>query len=164
MPEFTEIERKWSCSWDVPASFPLINRSKIERQYLSVNPEVRLTRRIQNNGITHNLTIKGNGVLERTEVRLILDREQYERIRSLIPVSPLLLETKSCLSPEGLRISVKHCVQLDITFAEIEFESLEESHNLDCWKDAIPFFYEEVTDCPAFYVKNMWCKYANLRT
>lgn len=157
MPEpYVEIERKWIYAPPVPENLRVLNRCTVERQYLSVAPEVRLTRRICPGEEHYNVTFKGDGTLQRVEVRIRLSKGEYDQIRRLIIPPPLVLEVQNVEAPGGQRIALKHCVPLDLYFAEMEFDSLEASRSADSWQTDFPFFIEEVTDNSQYYVKNMW--------
>lgn len=163
MSRHTEIERKWKIDRGVPLTFPVVGEGMIERTFLSVEPEVRLSHRVaRQTEHSYNLTVKSGGFLSREEVRIILSEDDYHSIRKIFPVPPLVFHTKTLIGDGGLRIGIKECVQLDLAFAEIEFRSVEESHSMDRWRETVPFFEEEVTGVPRYYVKNMWLDYLKL--
>jgi len=164
MPEpYIEIERKWTYAPPVPENFRVLNRCTVERQYLSTAPEVRLTRRICPEGEQYSVTFKNDGVLRRVEVSKELSEDEYAQIRGLITQPPLILDVRNVLAPGGQRIALKHCVPLGLRFAEIEFDSLTASRSADSWRTDFPFFLEEVTDDPRYYVKNMWKVFCGLQ-
>ena len=111
----------------------------IEQAYLTTDPVIRVRR----DNKDHYLTYKGEGLLEREEYDLPLTKEAYESLKAKADGN--IIRKKRVLIP----LDDGHTVELDIfaepfddlTVAEVEFSSLEESKDFK----APDWFDEEVT-------------------
>ena len=137
-----EIERKFLVA-QLPDKLDRWPHSPIEQAYLCRRPVVRVRRE----GEEYTLTYKGEGLLEREEYNLPLDRESYRHL--------LAKADGGAITKERYRIPLgNHTVELDIfapplaplMLAEVEFGSREEAESFA----PPPWFGREVTYDPAY--------------
>lgn len=148
-----EIERKWLLSSLPPLR--LIEEGYAEQFYLSVNPEVRVRRYVALDRKIKEyfyLTIKGEGTLVRDELELIIPADFYEEVKFLTNKPPI---TKKIYTFElGQHHLIVSNVENRFLYGEIEFDSIDEATNFSFpLDDAV-----EVTDDPAYKMKNYWAK------
>jgi CYTH domain-containing protein len=148
-----EIERKW-----LSKGFP--NRSKscevvessiVEQNYVSYDPEIRIKRK----NSTYQLTIKGDGNIERDEVNIALSDKDYFNIKTSF-TNPLGLINKIYYEyklSDGKKLEVSY-VDDDFYYAEIEFDTLEEAKSYKLPEELSKYLYQEVTNDPNFKMKN----------
>ena len=73
-----EIEQKFIFDELPQNELEFIQHTIVYRQYLSSNPEIRINRRVFDDGEErYNLTFKSENFLKRKEVKMRLSKEQY---------------------------------------------------------------------------------------
>lgn len=141
-----EIERKFLIK-ELPENLDQYKYHDIEQFYILTEPVIRARKKDSK----YILTIKGSGMMARSEFELPLSEEAFNKL---------------CQKAEGLPIKKRrylipyedHTIELDIfespkklVMAEVEFESVEDAENF-----AIPgWFADDVTDNPAYHNSNM---------
>lgn len=150
-----EIERKFLMK-EFPSDLELIHEVDIWQGYVSIEPEVRMHRaKDRNSGKEdYRLTLKGDGVLSRTEIKTDVDEAFYKEALSLMQGEMIYKDYRSyrlgdyvlevCLVDKG--------TPCEFLYGEIEFESEEEANNFV----KPDFLGEEVTCDDAYKMKNYW--------
>lgn len=148
-----EIERKFLLR-TLP-QLPVMDIRYIEQGYLSTEPEVRIRSKFPYGGSrTHTLCIKSNGMLSREEIETTLTPTKFE---TLVPMCGAPLLRKVYLKYQWNDYTLE-CSVVDpgaphsFIYAEIEFATEEEAQAFE----PPSFFGKEVTDDPAYKMKNVW--------
>lgn len=154
-----EIERKLLMEGFPTTGLELLSESLIHQAYLSVEPEVRITRETFNNKRTkYMLTIKGKGDLVRTEVENEISCEQYYELMKIIGKEPIekLYRQYRLEDRNILQIS-----QVDGTYiyAEVEFDSEEEAIIWQPSSDIKHLVIRDITDEESYKMKNYWARH-----
>ena len=152
---FTEIERKFLID-AFPANLPLKREYQVYQAYLSLDPEVRI-RRYEKNGLdsAYFLTIKSGSGLVRREVEFEISREQFYALAEMISLPFVSKEFRVYQLPNGLELEcslVDAGTRSEFMYAEIEFPSAEAAGQFS----PLPFFKQEITENPAYRMKNYW--------
>jgi len=126
-----EIERKFLVSKDLlPRELP--EGDELEQGYLGMDPTVRVRLVTAHDGIRHaELTVKGNGLLSRSEFNYPIPHEDAEA---------LLRKVRRKLG----RFELDHFRERDLWLAEIELADERESFERPSW------LAEEVTHDPQY--------------
>ena len=143
-----EIERKW-----LMEGFPALAHEAELRQvqgYLCFEPStVRIRKTTDSGAESCVLTIKGKGMMSRTEVEVSLDQAQYDVLVPLLaaPMAQKRLRTYALPGGHMLECSLVDEGEADaFYYAEVEFESEEAAKNF-----APPAWLgREVTEEPGF--------------
>ncbi len=143
-----EIERKWLLS-AFPA-LPEVARAEMEQGYLSFGEvTVRIRRSQSGEEVSYRLTCKGPGTLQRTEVELPLQPEQYKALCPLC-VAPLAHKQLRCYRLPGGELLECSAVDADeeggFYYAEVEFPDVKAAKAFQ----PPPFLGREVTEEPGF--------------
>lgn len=159
-----EIERKWLFDMEkVPIELSKTITTYFQG-YISVEPEVRIRRKhvrrsllTIDNEPTYALCIKGNGTLSRIEIQRDITKEEFNQLLEVgnMKTEDLIHKVYYTIPIDKYKLTVGTVdCNLDSTFSygEIEFESEEEAlaFNPPDW------FGKEVTDDPAYKMKNYW--------
>lgn len=152
---FTEIERKFLIE-AFPSNLPLKRACQVYQAYLSLDPEVRIRRYVKDDqDISYLLTIKSGSGLVRREVELELSREQFYTLVEMIPVPFVSKDFRVYQLPDGLELEcslVDVGMRSEFMYAEVEFPSEEAAGRFT----PLPFFQQEITENPAYRMKNYW--------
>ena len=132
-----EIERKYLVQ-KLPENYTVFPCRRLEQGYLCKEPVVRI--RQDNNN--YELTYKSKGLLVREEYNMPLTKESYEHLKTKIDGK--IITKKRYMIPYRT-----YTIELDVfegdlaplTFAEVEFTSVEEAENFI----APDWFGEDVT-------------------
>ena len=152
-----EIEQKFMFDKLPKDELEFMQHTKVYRQYLSSDPEIRINRRVFDDGEErYNLTFKSGKFLKRKEVKIRLSKEQYYDIMDVNGCKDLVCVVWDYAIDESHRISFKKCRDIDISFAEIEYADMEDYHRMQGKIKGYKFVKEEVTENEKFYVKNIW--------
>lgn len=157
-----EIERKWLLKKrpDDCEDLTLFEDAYIEQSYISIEPEVRIRKRVNSNGdINYKLTIKSNGTLSREEVNIDITDLQYENLLKLAEGKPITKDIRNYMTKDGKKLETSIVdKELDTAFiyAEIEFESEEEALKHELYLDAV-----DVTTDNYYKMKNYWLRTRN---
>lgn len=155
-----EIEQKFIFDKLPQNELEFIRHTIVYRQYLSSDPEIRINRRVFDDGEErYNLTFKSENFLKRKEVKMRLSREQYFDIIDVNCCKDLVFEVWEYAIDEIHSISFKKCKNIDICFAEIEYADMEDYHKMQGKIKGYEFVKEEVTENERFYVKNIWRRF-----
>lgn len=153
--KFTEIERKFLID-SFPSDLPLKRACQVYQAYLSLEPEVRIRRYVKEGLDTgHVLTIKSGSGLVRREVEFAISQEQFDSLAEMIPVPFVSKDFRVYQLPNGLELEcslVDKGMHSEFMYAEVEFPSVEAAGQFD----PLPFFKQEITDDPAYRMKNYW--------
>lgn len=150
-----EIERKFLMK-EFPSDLELIREVDIWQGYVSIEPEVRIHRaKDRNTGIENfRLTIKGDGMLTRTEIKTDIDTDFYRESLGLMSGEVIYKDYRSYRLGDYI-LEVCHVDpgrDSEFIYAEIEFES-EEAANKFIKPD---FLGEEVTNDHQYKMKHYW--------
>ena len=154
---FTEIERKFLID-SFPADLPLKRAYQVYQAYLSLEPEVRIRRCMQDGlGGACFLTIKSGHGLVRREVELEISQDQFCALAGMITQAFVSKDFRVYQLPGDLELEcslVDKEMPSEFMYAEIEFPDVDTARQFV----PLPFFKEEVTDDPAYRMKNYWKK------
>ena len=155
-----EIEQKFECK-GLPDDLSQSRKSNLERTYLCLSPEVRLNRRIFENGTERfHLTVKSTGYLKRSEIKIAVTKEQYEAAALLAGTEPLRFEIYEYQLDETHTICVKKCMNFNnICFAEIEYSDMDDYEAFGETVAGLSWLGREVTFEESYYVRNIWKRY-----
>lgn len=152
-----EIEQKYLYKYRPDQELECVMHSVVHRKYLSLNPEVRINRRIFDCGEErYHLTIKTGDYFAREEIKIRLTRIEYEEISQLIPFEDIVIEVFEYKLDQTHLISFKECINVDVSFAEIEYA---DQKDFDMFAGTVArkdYLAEEVTWNPNYYMKNIW--------
>lgn len=165
MAKFREMERKFLYDDRPDGSLPLLRKSTVYRHYLSVEPEVRINRRVFDAGeYKCNLTVKSNETFSRKEIRMPITIEIYRGIEEVIKVDPLVFVVYEYALDSLHHISFKECLSLPtFKFAEVEFQDEAD------YQQTIPrihqyrFLRKDVTEDTKYYVRNIWTQWCKIQ-
>ena len=153
--QFSEIERKFLID-SFPADIPLKSACQVYQAYLSFDPEVRIRRAVQDGrDIACSLTVKSGDGLVRREVRLELSRAQFDALSELIEQPFITKDYRVYQLPGGLELEcslVDKGTRSEFMYAEIEFPSAQSAGQFT----PLSFFKQEITENPAYRMKNYW--------
>lgn len=152
---FTEIERKFLID-SFPSNLPFKQGYQVYQAYLSLDPEVRI-RRYEKEGLDTDyfLTIKSGNGLVRREVEFEISREQFYALAEMIPAPFVSKDFRVYQLPNGLELEcslVDAGARSEFMYAEVEFPSVEAASQFN----PLPFFKQEITENPAYRMKNYW--------
>lgn len=129
----------------------------IYRKYISVSPEVRINKRCFDSGEErYNLTIKNNSTLKRAEVKIRLTKEQYEAISSMVQKPDLVFDIYEFDLDEKHVINFKEGRNINVRFAEVEYETMEDYEEYSRTVEKLPFIGKEVTYDDNYYMRKIW--------
>lgn len=129
----------------------------IYRKYISVNPEVRINKRWFETGEERfHLTVKDDEKLARKEVKIQLSEEQYQELSAIIKKQDLIFDIYEFRLDENHNISFKEGRNVEIKFAEIEYENREDYESYRSIIENLTFLEKEVTYDENYYVKKIW--------
>ena len=154
---FTEIERKFLID-AFPADLPLKRQHQVYQAYLSLDPEVRIRRNEKEGQDTaYFLTIKSGNGLVREEVELDISKTHFYALAKMIEHPFISKDFRVYQLPDGLELEcslVDKGKSSEFMYAEIEFPNVDAAKSFE----AFPIFKKEVTDDPAYKMKNYWTK------
>lgn len=141
-----EIERKFLIK-ELPDNLSECNYHDIEQFYVLTEPVIRGRKRDEN----YILTVKGSGMLARSEFELPLSEESYNKLKS--KADGVLIKKRRYIIPFD-----KYTIELDmfespkkLIMAEVEFKSIDEANSFT----PPEWFGEDVTNNPAYHNSNM---------
>lgn len=142
-----EIERKFTVK-KIPDNLDAYKYHDIEQVYVLTNPVIRARKRDDE----FILTVKGSGMMARSEFELPLDEDAYNKLKQ--KAEGIVISKRRYLIPFG-----QYTIELDIfndpvaplVIAEVEFESIEAANSF------IPpeWFDEDVTNNPKYHNSNI---------
>lgn len=154
---FTEIERKFLID-SFPADLPLIRQHQVYQAYLSLDPEVRIRRNVKDGQDTaYFLTIKSGHGLVREEVELDISKAHFYALAKMAEHPFVSKDFRVYQLPDGLDLEcslVDKGKSSEFMYAEIEFPDVDAAESFA----ALPIFKKEVTEDPAYRMKNYWKK------
>lgn len=154
---FTEIERKFLID-SFPTNFPLKRQYQVYQAYLSLDPEVRIRRNVkEGQDTTYFLTIKSGNGLVREEVELDISKDHFYALVKMIEHPFISKDFRVYQLPDGLELEcslVDEGMDSEFMYAEIEFPNVDAAERFA----ALPVFKKEVTEDPAYRMKNYWKK------
>ena len=157
MIKLVEIEQKFLYEKIPYEEFKLEQHTVIYRKYLAVDPEVRINKRCFDNGEErYHLTVKSNGQLIRKEIKIKISKEQYEALSSMKDKENIVLDIYEFRLDEHHSICFKEGRNIDIQFAEIEYETMEDKERFAKRLEQFTFLTKEVTFDERYYMKNIW--------
>lgn len=158
-----EIEQKFLYNRLPNADLKFLEHTVVYRQYLSIEPEIRINRRVFKNGEErYHLTIKSDKSdihLLRRETKIQLSENQYFEILEINDESDLVIDIYEYQIDANHSISFKECRGVDIKFAEIEYLDLNDYQHMQRYISKWDFLGKEVTKNDDFYVKNIWRRF-----
>jgi len=141
-----EIERKFLTK-KLPENLEQYTYHDIEQFYVLTAPVIRARKKDSD----YILTVKGSGMMARSEFELPLSEEAFNKLCSKAEGLPI--KKRRYIIPYG-----KYTIELDIfkeprniVMAEVEFESLKDADSFI----APDWFAEDVTNDPAYHNSNM---------
>ena len=154
---FTEIERKFLID-AFPADLPLKRQHQVYQAYLSLDPEVRIRRNVKDGQDTaYFLTIKSGHGLVREEVELDISKAHFYALAKMIEHPFVSKDFRVYQLPDGLELEcslVDKGKSSEFMYAEIEFPNVDAAKSFA----VLPIFKKEVTEDPAYRMKNYWKK------
>jgi len=155
-----EIERKFLYINRPDGILTFVQHTVIYRKYISTCPEVRINKRVFGNGeVRYNLTLKGEGMLLREEVKIPLQEKQYFQLSGLVEHSDLIFDVYEYKVDEQHSISFKEGRNVDVKFAEIEYSDYQDYVDSTELLRNMVFLTKEVTYEADYYMKHIWEKY-----
>ena len=153
-----EIERKFL----IKEKLPIIPTEHFhtKQAYISVNPEVRIREKFgvdewSKCGDPYKITVKGDGTLAREEIETPIDEKFYNKILKFIGYNPISKDYYIYYYNSYI-IEVSDVDFGAFTYAEVEFDSIEEANNFVWpWPEIL---ISEETENPEFKMKNYWIK------
>lgn len=142
-----EIERKFTVK-EIPDNLDTYKYHDIEQVYVLTEPVIRARRRDDE----FILTVKGSGMMARSEFELPLDEQAYNKLKQ--KAEGIVISKRRYLIPFG-----QYTIELDIfgepvsplVIAEVEFKSIEAANSF------MPpeWFDEDVTSNPKYHNSNI---------
>lgn len=142
-----EIERKFTIH-KLPDNLDSYDYHDIEQVYVLTEPVIRARKRDDD----YILTVKGSGMMARSEFELPLSQDAYAKLKS--KADGIVISKRRYLIPFD-----KYTVELDIfnepiaplIIAEVEFETIDEANAFTPPK----WFDKDVTDDPKYHNSNI---------
>lgn len=155
-----EIEQKFCYKYIPFLELELIHHTVIHRQYLSVNPEIRLNRRVFDDGKERfHLTVKNVELLARKETKIEITPEQYSRLAQTSSQEAMIFDVWTFRLESDRIITFKVGKNVEFNIAEIEYRNFDDyllsKNNWRKWD----FLIEDVTFNEEFYIRNIWRNY-----
>lgn len=153
----SEIEQKFLYR-DLPkAELQFERHTVVYRKYLCTNPEVRINRRWFETGEErYHLTVKSTECLNREEIKIKLTKEQFLLMDKMIVNDCIVMDVYEYRYDEQHLLTFKKCRDLDIQFAEIEYNTLEEYEKFGKIISQLECLDREVTYDAKYYMRNIW--------
>lgn len=137
-----EIERKFLVS-RLPSQLDRFPHSVMEQAYLCRRPVVR----VRQEGDVYTLTYKGEGLLQREEYNLPLNREAYHHLLAKADGQPITKQRyRIPLGPHTIELDVFAPPLAPLMLAEVEFDSPDQAQAFS----PPDWFGREVTYDPAY--------------
>lgn len=157
-----EIEQKFTFRYIPFSELNILHHTVIFRQYLSINPEVRISKRVFDDGtVKYHLTVKEVNYIVRKESKIELTETQYLELSSAAEKCPMIYDVWSFKTDNDKIISFKVGKNIKSAFAEIEYHDIGEYLIFkDEWVK-YPYIGREVTLDDRYYVKNVWREYCS---
>lgn len=150
-----EIERKFLIDWDQinALHLPLVRQAQSWQGYLSAAiPVVRIrTRQFSDGDTDYILCIKGKGKLARQEIEKELTEQEFEALKSLLPI-PMIFKDYRVFELEDGHLLECSLVDNRFAYAEVEFDSVEEANAFVM----PPFLLKDVTEDPYYSMSGYW--------
>lgn len=153
--QFAEIERKYLLT-SFSTDLPLKRQFEVYQAYLSIDPEVRIRRNVvSGKDVAYFLAVKSSGSMVRHEVEMYIRAEHFYALADMVPQRFIKKNFRIYELPNGLELE---CSQVDegwdteFIYAEVEFPSVEEAESFTPSFE----FEKEITDDPAYKMKNYW--------
>ena len=145
-----EIERKFRLE-RFPEQLPLLEKSVVCQGYLSTRPAVRIRSSEKNGQMSYILCIKGKGKLARQEIEKELTEQEFEALKSLLPI-PMIFKDYRVFELEDGHLLECSLVDNRFAYAEVEFDSVEEANAFVM----PPFLLKDVTEDPYYSMSGYW--------
>ncbi|MDE7242909.1 MAG: CYTH domain-containing protein [Oscillospiraceae bacterium] len=153
--QFTEIERKFLLE-SFPDDLPLIKEFQVFQAYLSINPEVRIRRNVEDGqDAAYFLAIKSGGKLVRQEVELHISKEHFYALAEMITQPFIIKDFRRYQLPGGLELECSYVDKgrgTEFMYAEVEFPSVQAAEDFV----PLPNFTADVTNDSSYKMKNFW--------
>lgn len=153
--QFAEIERKFLLE-SFPTDLPLKQRLTVYQAYLSIEPEVRIRRKVRFlTDIGYFLTIKSGGNIARKEIDIEISKEQFSALAEMVEHPFISKEFRIYSLPGNLELEcslVDEKMDTQFIYAEIEFPSVRDA----AYFEPAFNFVSEITDDSAYKMKNYW--------
>ena len=123
-----EIERKFLIE-EFP-DLPLLEEAEAFQGYLSVEPVVRIRKKVSKEKTSYVLCFKGKGRLCRKEIELDLPKETFDELEELLEIPMIRKEYRVYALGDGRRLECSWVDRGEPTaflYAEVEFPSVEEA-------------------------------------
>ena len=153
-----EIERKFLIK-EKPPIIPT-EHFHTKQAYVSIDPEVRVREKFgvdewSKCGDPYKITVKGDGTLAREEIETPIDEKFYNKILKFIGYNPISKDYYIYYYNSYI-IEVSDVDFGAFTYAEVEFDSIEEANNFVWpWPEIL---ISEETENPEYKMKNYWIK------
>lgn len=152
-----EIEKKYLYSRIPVNELEFIQHTVVYRKYLSTNPEVRISCRVFDDGKErYHLNVKNALKWERDEVKVALTEEEYEDLSKIVDAESIIMDVYDFRLDNNHIIGFKKIRNMQVEFAEIEFQSNDDYINLKEYINKIDFLYRDVTYIDEYYMRNIW--------
>lgn len=140
----------------LPTNLPLRQRFSVYQAYLSIEPEVRIWRKVRFDvDIGHFLAIKCNGSLAQKEVEIEISNEQFYALVEMVKYPFISKEVHIYQLPDNLELEcslVDKRLDTKFMYAEVRFPNIKDAALFEP-----PFeFLSEITDDTAYRMKDYW--------
>lgn len=151
-----EIERKYLID-KFPDGLPLLEECTMYQGYVSVEPAVRIRKKVYDGGVSYKMTIKSAGELAREEIEFPITKKVFEELKRVF--CPVMIEKikKNYSLPGGLTLEcslVDKDTEFRFMYAEVEFKTTEEAESFA----APAFLGKEITYDNSYKMNNYWAK------
>ena len=148
-----EIERKFLLS-EFP-DLPLLEKAETFQGYLSVEPVVRIRKKVKKDHTSYVLCIKGKGRLCRKENEWNLTEDVFQELEELLEIPMVRKEYRVYALEDGHRLEcswVDRGEPTEFLYAEVEFPSIEDALAFQppAWLD------NEVTEDSYYSMSQYW--------
>lgn len=162
---WTEVEKKFTFNFLPYNKLKFLGKTTIYRKYLCTEPEIRINKRVFQDGeirchivLKNNLLIK-NDFITREKYKKNISLEEFNILSDMIDIPLMIIDNFDFYLDENHNICFKCVRGIDINYMEIEFNK-----NYD-WliiKDSIyslGIIDKDVSNDPNFMMKNVWKKH-----
>ena len=139
-----EIERKFLIE-EFP-DLPLLEEAEAFQGYLSVEPVVRIRKKVSKEKTSYVLCFKGEGTLSREEIETDISPDLFEKLRHLIGKPLIAKLRRSYALPGGLTLEVNEVdsgLPGAFFYAEIEYPTEEAALS---WRPDTPMLQAYLSD------------------
>lgn len=160
---YNENELKYLVKYIPYNELNLLQETTVYRKYLSINPEIRINKRVFSDGKErYHLVIKkfidnscDNACLIRNKTKIEITKEQYDQLYHGFDEKPMIIKVVDFLYDDYI-LGFKTIVNTNIRFVEIEFTDIGELSIIRENIEKLSFIGDNVSNHSEYLMSNIW--------